>query len=213
MKDYLDVNFIDKKSVFIDETVVIGKNVIIYENNRIEGNTVIGDNCIIKQGNYISNCVIGNDSEIVCSFLENSIVRDGVHLGPYTRLRPNSDVGNGCKIGNFVEIKNSILHDGVKAAHLSYIGDAEIGANCNIGCGSIFVNYDGKNKTHIKVGKNCFVGSNCNLIAPLNIENNTYICAGTTVTDDTQAEDFVIGRVKPTVKPKRAGNYLKKLEE
>lgn len=213
MKRLGKVTFIDEKSTFIDDSVVIGDNVIIYENNRIEGNTVIGDNCIIKQGNYIKDCKIGSNCEIISSYLEESVVGDDVHLGPFTRLRPHCDIGNKSKLGNFVEIKNSILHEGVKAAHLSYVGDAEVGKDCNIGCGTIFVNYDGKNKTRIIVGDNCFIGSNSNLIAPLNVEKNTYICAGTTVTEDTHNADFVIGRVRQVVKPNRAGKYLKKLED
>ena len=108
-----------------------------------------------------------------------------------------------------MEIKNSKVGKGTKIAHLTYVGDAEIGENCNIGCGVIFVNYNGKEKNKIKIGNNVFVGSNCNLIAPLNIGDNVYICAGTTVTKDLAEGDFVIGRVREETKPNRAYKYLK----
>lgn len=204
-----DVTFLSKQTCYIEDTVKIGKNVIIYPNNVILGNTIIGDNVVLKANNYIQDCTIGNNCVIDYSYLEQSVVQNGTSVGPFSRLRPNSHVGSNCKIGNFVEIKNSTLGDGTKASHLAYVGDSTVGNNCNIGCGAIFVNYNGREKNSCTVGNNCFIGSNVNLVAPLNIADNTYICAGTTVTESTQTEDFVIGRAKQTVKPKRAKNYLK----
>jgi bifunctional UDP-N-acetylglucosamine pyrophosphorylase/glucosamine-1-phosphate N-acetyltransferase len=116
------------------------------------------------------------------------------------------------KIGNFVEVKNARVGDGTAVSHLAYVGDCDIGAGCNIGCGAIFVNYDGKTKHRTTVEDNCFIGSNCNIIAPVHIAKNSYICAGTTVTKDTQNLDFVIGRVEPTVKSGRAKGYLKEVK-
>ena len=183
----------DKKSIFIDKTVKIGNNVTIYENNRIEGNTVIGDNTILYPNNCISDAIIGENCK----------------AGPYSRLRPNTVLKNNVSVGNFVEVKNSTIGNGSKANHLAYVGDCDIGENCNIGCGVIFVNYNGKIKQRSLIGNNCFIGSNCNIIAPVNIQSNSYICAGTTITKDVNEGDFIIGRVRQEVKEGRAKDYLK----
>lgn len=204
-----NVNFIDKKTCVIGSNVTFGKNVTIYPNNVIIGKTYIGDNSVIKYNNYINDCNIGANAIIDFSYMEQSFVGDNVNIGPYSRLRPNSKIDNNCKIGNFVEVKNSNLGEGTKASHLAYIGDSTIGKNCNIGCGAIFVNYNGKEKNKTLVGDNCFIGSNCNIIAPVEIKNNTYICAGTTLTINTEEYDFVIGRQRETIKPQKAKKYLK----
>ncbi len=201
---------IEKKgSVTIDKSVKFGKNVHIGPGNIILGNTVIGDNTVLGPNNYIKDSVIGKDNSITFSYIEESIVFDNCKIGPYSRLRPKSEIHNNCKIGNFVEIKNSVVMDNTKASHLSYVGDAEIGRNCNIGCGAIFVNYNGKEKFRSVVGDNCFVGSNVNVVAPVNIASNTYICAGTTITKNTNNFDFVIGRVRETIKADYAKLYIK----
>ncbi len=205
-----NLKILDKKSVFIDTTVKIGNNVTIYENNRIEGDTVIGDNSIIMPNCYIKNCTIGNGTTFNYSQAEDAKVGDNVSVGPFARLRPKAEVCDNAKIGNFVEIKNAVIGKGTKVSHLAYVGDASVGENCNIGCGAIFVNYNGKTKNRTTVGNNCFIGSNCNIIAPVNIESDSYICAGTTITDDVTAGDFVIGRVRQEVKAGRANKYLKK---
>ncbi len=199
----------DKKSVFIEGNVVIGKNVTIYENNRIEGNTVIGDNCVILPNCYIIDSVIGADSVINHSQLEQAIVAEDCKIGPFARLRPKADIRKGAQIGDFVEVKNAVVGAGTKANHLAYIGDADVGENCNVGCGAIFVNYNGRSKSRTKVGNNCFIGSNCNVIAPVEIEDDSYICAGTTITEKVNSDDFVIGRARQTNKPGRAHEYLK----
>ncbi len=199
----------DKRSVFIDKTVKIGKDVIIYENNRIEGDCVIGDNVIIFPNCYIKNSKIESGSIIEYSYLENAVVGENCHIGPYARLRPNAVLDNEVKIGNFVEIKNAKIGTKSKVSHLAYVGDAEIGKNCNVGCGVIFANYNGKIKQKSMVGDNCFIGSNTNIIAPVNIEKNTYICAGTTVTENVNSGSFVIGRVRQQVKENLAQKYLK----
>lgn len=201
--------FYNKKSCTIGKNVKFGKNVTVYPNNVILGNTIIGDNVILKPNNYIVDCNIGDNTIVEFSYLEQSIVGNNVKIGPFGRLRPNSVIKDDCKIGNFVEIKNSTLGKGTKASHLAYVGDADIGVNCNIGCGAIFVNYNGKEKNRSVIGNNCFIGSNCNIIAPLKVEDNTFICAGTTLTIDTNEYDFVIGRAKETIKPQKAKKYLK----
>lgn len=201
------VKFLNKKSCFIGKNVKIGKNVVIYENNHIE-NTEIGDNTTILPNNFIVDSKIGHDCIIHSSVIEKSLVSNKVTIGPFARIRPNSLIGSFCKIGNFVEIKNSTLGENTKASHLAYIGDAEVGRNCNIGCGVIFANYNGKTKNKIIVGNHVFIGSNCNLIAPINIKDNSYICAGTTITENVEENDFVIGRARQENKPGRANLYF-----
>ena len=205
-----NLKIMDKRSVFIDKTVVIGKNVTVYENNRIEGNTVIGDNVTILPNCYIKDTVIGEGSVINFSQTDSAVIGKNVQVGPFARLRPNAKICDNAKVGNFVEIKNAVIGAGTKVSHLAYVGDAELGSDCNVGCGAIFVNYNGKTKNKTTVGNNCFIGSNCNVIAPVKVESNSYICAGTTVTEDVKEGDFVIGRSRQTVKPDRAKDYLKK---
>lgn len=200
---------IGENTVFIDSTVKFGKNVVIQPNNIIKGSTFIGDNTILMPGNYIVDCTIDDNCIIDHSYMESSTISSHTNIGPFSRLRPSSKIGSHCKIGNFVEIKNSIIGDGSKASHLAYIGDADIGKDCNIGCGAIFVNYNGKSKSRSVVGNNCFVGSNVNVVAPVNIADDSYICAGTTITVDTEPFDFVIGRTRETIKKEYAKKYKK----
>ena len=206
MKDNLTIK---GDGVYIDDSVVIGDNVTIYENNRIEGDTHIADNVIIYPNNYIVDSTIGETSTIRYSVLEGARVGKGCDIGPFARLRPNADVRDGAKIGNFVEVKNAVVGQECKASHLAYIGDADIGKGCNIGCGVIFVNYNGRQKNRTIVGDNVFVGSNTNVIAPVEIDSDSYITAGSTITDKVERGDFVIGRVKQINKKGRAYAYLK----
>lgn len=199
----------DKRSIYIDKTVVIGDNVTIYENNRIMGNSVIGDNVVIYPGCFLKDTTVGNNSNLDSVKSESAQVGNDCNIGPYARLRPNAEIKDGAKVGNFVEIKNAVIGEGSKVSHLAYVGDAVVGKDCNIGCGAIFVNYNGKIKNRITVGNNCFIGSNCNLIAPVVINDNSYICAGTTITENVNEDDFVIGRVRQQVKENRAHEYLK----
>ena len=199
----------DKRSVFIDKTVKIGDNVTIYENNRIEGNTVIEDGVTLLPNNYIVDGYIGKGTVVNHSQIESATTGENCKIGPFSRLRPNAVLKNDVHVGNFVEIKNATVGNGTKANHLAYVGDADVGDNCNIGCGAIFVNYNGRTKQRTTVGDNCFIGSNCNVIAPVVIESNSYVTAGTTITENVKEDDFVIGRVRQQVKENRAHLYLK----
>ena len=174
----------------------IGVNNIIYNTKFVGDNIKIGNNCTIK------NCIISDYTEITDSYIEDALIGKNVVIGPFSRIRPKCNIGDNCKIGNFVELKNAQLGKSVKASHLSYIGDAIIGDDTNIGCGVVFANYNGINKNICVVGKNCFIGSNVNVIAPIKISDDTYICAGTTVTDNTKDGDFVIGRLRAETKNK-----------
>lgn len=205
-------NFVikDKKSVFIDDTVEIGENVIIYENNRIEGDTVIDDNVTIYPNNFISNSKISKGTKLYSSFVENSVIGECCMVGPYAHLRPKSKLGNFVRLGNFCEVKNSVIGDYTKVSHLAYVGDAVIGKRCNIGCGTIFVNYNGKQKFQTTVEDDAFIGSNANIIAPVTIGKGAYICAGTTIDKSVLSNSFVIGRSRQIEKQDRAKQYLKK---
>ena len=205
----IGLKLIGRKSIYIDKSVSIGKNVTIYPNNIIKGDTIIGDNVTLLPNNYIIDSEIKDNAIIEYSYIEESIVGCNAHIGPYSRLRPKANIGEDCKIGNFVEVKNSNIGKATKASHLSYIGDADIGENCNIGCGAIFVNYNGKNKNRSIVGNDCFIGSNVNVVAPVNIADDTYVCAGTTITVDTAEKDFVIGRARETIKHNYVDKYKK----
>ena len=169
----------------------------------------ISEKCLIDEKSNVVNSEICDDVTITSSVIKESFVDCGTKIGPFAHLRPNCKIGKNCKIGNFCGIKNSTIGDGTKISHLAYVGDAVVGENCNIGCGVIFANYNGKEKNKIEIGDNVFVGSNCNLIAPLKIGSNVYICAGTTVTKDIEDGDFVIGRARETIKKGRAKEYLK----
>lgn len=194
----------------LDDTVKVGNNVTIEPFAVVKGNTVLRDGCTIGSFSYICNADIGENTVVNASRICDSTVGANCTIGPYAHLRNNAAVGDNCRAGNFVEIKKSVLQQNVKASHLSYIGDAEVGAKTNIGCGVIFVNYDGKTKHKTAVGKNCFIGCNSNLVAPVNVGDDCFVACDTTVTEDVPDGAFVIGRSKMTVKEDAAGKYLGK---
>lgn len=183
-----------KKNVEIGKDVVLGRNVKIEDNVKLLGECLIGNDVVITSGSRLTDVVVGDGCRIDSSVIEKSNLDKNCKIGPFSHIRPNCMIGENVKIGAFVEIKNSVVAKGTKIPHLAYVGDAEIGENCNIGCGVVFANYDGQKKQKSKLGNNVFVGCNVNIVAPVKIANNTYICAGTTVTKDTCDGDFVIGR-------------------
>ncbi len=190
------VGFINPESTYIDPLVKIGKDTIIYPNVYLEKNTVIGEDCIIRSNSRIVDSTIKDNVEIEASLIENSFVGDNCHIGPFAHLRPDSKLGNNVKIGNFVEVKNSTIKDKSKASHLAYIGDADIGESVNIGCGVIFVNYNGQIKARSIIGDNAFVGSNSNIVAPVEVAKWGYIAAGSTITKDVGEGDLSIARAQ-----------------
>lgn len=190
------VTLINPSNTYIESGVKIGRDTIIYPGVTLEGDTEIGEDCIIRQGSRIENSKIMNKVVIESSLVENSFVDNHTKIGPNAHLRPNCHIGKNIKIGNFVEVKNSIMGDNSKAGHLSYIGDADIGYNVNIGCGVVFVNYDGREKFRTLVGDNCFIGSNSNIVAPVNIEDWAYIAAGSTITKNVGEGDLSIARAE-----------------
>ena len=165
-------------------------------NNTIINCKFVGEEIVIENNCTLKNCLIADKTIITDSYLENSLIGKNCSIGPFSHMRGNNNVADNCKIGNFVELKNSQLGQGVKVAHLSYIGDAIVGDRTKIGCGVVCANYNGVMKNISKVGSDCFIGSNVNIVAPVNIANNTFVCAGTTITDNTTDGAFIIGRVK-----------------
>lgn len=184
----------------IDETVEIHPTAKIYPNVIIKGNTKIGENCIITPGSYIENSIIGNNVTIYSSYIIDSTIKDNVKIGPYASLRGHSVIESNTKVGSFCEVKNTILNTNSKIPHLSYIGDTEIGENVNVGAGTITANFDGINKNKTVIEKNCFIGSNSTLIAPIKIESGSLIAAGSTLTDDVPKDTLAIARNRQTNK-------------
>lgn len=193
------VTMFDPDNTYIEAGVRIGQDVTIYPGVTLEGNTVIADDVILYPGSRITSSSIGWGTKVQNSVIIDSVVGEGSTIGPYAYLRPGSVIGNGCRVGDFVEVKNSVIKDGAKVSHLSYIGDGEIGEKTNIGCGVVFVNYDGKKKSKTTVGKNAFIGCNVNLVAPVTVEDGAYVAAGSTVTKDVESDALCIARSKQTV--------------
>lgn len=196
-------------NIIIDDTAIIGKDVKISDNVCILGKSVIGDGCEISPNSVIKDSYLGEGCIIVASHIEDSSLGKGCTVGPFAHIRANSKLGEKCRVGNFVEIKNSQIGNNSKMAHLAYIGDAIVGNNCNIGCGVVFCNYDGEKKQQSKLGDNVFVGSNANLVAPVSIADNAYIAAGSTINLDVGEGEFAIARERQTNKKNFKNPYIK----
>lgn len=190
------VTLIDPKSIYIGSDVEIGKDTIIYPGNVIEGNSKIGEEVTLYPNSRISNSIISNNVEIQSSVIIDSEIGEKTTVGPFAYIRPQSIIGKNARIGDFVEIKKSTIGNNTKVSHLTYIGDAEVGEGCNFGCGTVVVNYDGKNKHKTTIGNNSFIGCNTNLVSPVNVGDNSYIAAGSTITNDVNDSELAIARAK-----------------
>lgn len=200
----------------------INKSSCVIKNVKFNGDATIGPNAILCDCEVGTNAKIfcsqiyesqiGDNSSVISSQIESSSVGTNCEIGPFSHIRPGSKIGTSCRIGNFVEIKKSEIGAGCKISHLSYVGDATLGENVNVGCGVIFANYDGEKKHHTNVGDNVFIGSNCNLIAPLSIGCGVFIAAGSTVTKDLRDDTFCIARERETIKEGYKNLYAQKFE-
>lgn len=188
------VTIIDPQSTYIGADVQIGADTVLYPGTSISGNTVVGEDCIIGPGAEINNCKIDNGAKVKHSVLMDAEVGSEATVGPFAYLRPGAKLGAHVKVGDFVEIKNATIDEGSKVSHLSYIGDAKVGKNVNIGCGAITVNYDGYNKSITEIEDDAFVGSNVNLIAPVKVGKGAYVVAGSTITHSVPDNDLAIAR-------------------
>jgi bifunctional UDP-N-acetylglucosamine pyrophosphorylase/glucosamine-1-phosphate N-acetyltransferase len=190
------VVFADIDAAYIGEGVAIGPGTAIGPCVVIEGATRIGADCRIGQNTRIDSSEIGDCVEVEQSVIIRSEIGAGARIGPFAYLRPGSAVGEGAKVGDFVEMKNSKLGSRSKASHLTYIGDSDIGEGVNLGCGVVFVNYDGKEKHRSTVGDGAFIGCNVNIISPVDVGSGAYVAAGTTVTQDVPEGSLAVGRAK-----------------
>lgn len=190
----------DPQTTAIEGDCVIGKGTVIEGGNRIEGKCIVGENVSIKSGNVINNCIIEQDCTLTSSRCERSVIKRGTTVGPFAYIRPECIIGEQCRIGDFVELKKTKTGNNCKISHMAYVGDCIMGSGCNIGCGTVFCNYDGKKKSVTILGDDVFVGSNSNLIAPLNIGSGAYIAAGSTITEDVSA-GLAVARARQVNKP------------
>lgn len=204
------VTIMDPASTFIEASVKIGQDTIIYPFTWLEGNTEIGEDCEIGPNCRFTNVKMGDGNKVQFTYAHDCKVKNNVTAGPYIHLRPDTVISDNVKIGNFVEVKNSNVGVGTKLPHLTYIGDSDIGSGVNMGCGCITVNYDGKKKHRTIVGDNSFVGCNTNLVAPVTVEANTYIGAGSTITKDVPEDALGIARARQKNIEGWAENYRNK---
>lgn len=195
------VTMFDPNTTFIGNAVTLGRDVVLYPGVRIEGRTSIGDGCTIHSGSRIIDSELDQTVTVKdCCVIEESRIASGAAVGPFAHLRPKSVIGEKAKIGNFVEVKKSTFGRGSKASHLSYIGDATIGKDVNIGAGMITCNYDGYEKFQTVIEDNVFVGSDVQMVAPVKIGHDAIIAAGTTITSDVPADALAISRVPQIIR-------------
>ncbi|MCE2905673.1 MAG: bifunctional UDP-N-acetylglucosamine diphosphorylase/glucosamine-1-phosphate N-acetyltransferase GlmU [Anabaena sp. CoA2_C59] len=195
------VTLIDPTSITIDETVELFADVIIEPQTHLRGKTVIQAGSRIGPGSLIENSQLGENVTVLYSVVTDSIIQSQTRIGPYAHLRGHTEVGIGCRIGNFVELKNTQLGDRTNVAHLSYLGDTKTGTQVNVGAGTITANYDGVKKHKTIIGDRTKTGSNSVLVAPITLGNDVYIAAGSTVTEDVPDDSLVIARSRQVVKP------------
>lgn len=201
------VTFQSPETTYIESDVQIEPDVLLEANVTLKGNTKVGAGTVLTNGTCLVDAEIGQNVVITNSTIEESRIADGVTVGPYAHIRPGSDLAQDVHIGNFVEVKGSTIGQNTKAGHLTYIGNAQVGANVNFGAGTITVNYDGQNKFKTEIGDNVFIGSNSTLIAPLVIGDNALTAAGSTISKDVQADSIAIGRSRQVTKE----GYAKRL--
>lgn len=190
------VTIISPETTVISADTVIGRDTILQPGTILEGNTVIGEECVIGPNSHLVDSEVGSRTTVHSSVVKSSRIGSDTAVGPFAHIRPESDLGDHVKVGNFVEVKKSTFGDGSKVSHLSYIGDAEVGSAVNIGCGSITVNYDGKNKFKTVIEDDAFIGCNSNLVAPVTVGKGSYVAAGSTVTKDVPSDSLAIARAR-----------------
>ncbi|MCP9774675.1 bifunctional UDP-N-acetylglucosamine diphosphorylase/glucosamine-1-phosphate N-acetyltransferase GlmU [Cyanobium sp. WAJ14-Wanaka] len=194
------VSFVDPASCTLSENCRLGRDVVIEPQCHLRGSTVVGDGCRIGPGTFLENASLGANVSVLYSVIREAVVGDNCAIGPYAQLRPGTKLETGCHIGNFVEIKNSQLGEGVKVNHLSYIGDADLGERVNVGAGTITANYDGVQKHRTVIGSGSKTGANSVLVAPITLGSNVTVGAGSTITKDVPSGALALGRSKQVIK-------------
>ena len=190
------VSIIDPNNTYVDTTVTIGRDTVLYPGTILEGQTVIGEDCHIGPYVRMTNVQMGDDDHVQFMYAHDCQIKNGCEVGPFVHFRPDTVIGNHVKVGNYMEVKNSTVGDGTKLPHLSYIGDSDVGQNVNIGCGTITVNYDGKIKHRTTIGNHAFVGCNSNLVAPVTVGDYAYVGAGSTITKAVPAKSLSVARAR-----------------
>ena len=190
------VTIINPENTYISASAEIGRDTVLQPGTMIEGRTVIGNKCLIGPNSQIVDSVIGDNTTVHSSVVLSSRIGSATSIGPFAHIRPDSNLGDSVKIGNFVEVKKSTLGEGSKVSHLSYIGDAKIGSRVNVGCGTITVNYDGKNKHLTTIEDDAFIGCNSNLVAPVTVGKGAYVAAGSTITKSVPESSLAIARAR-----------------
>ena len=188
------VRVLDMDAVYIDPRVKIGRDTMLLPGTILQGETCIGENCQIGPNALVNSCAVGNGVIINASQVNESTLGDGCDVGPYAHIRPGCQVGEKCHVGAFVQLKNCVLGQGTKMSHLTYVGDADVGAGVNFGCGTITTNYDGFKKYRCTIGDNAFIGCNTNLVAPVTVGEGAYSAAGATITKDVPADALAVAR-------------------
>lgn len=190
------VTIIDPQQTYVDASVTVGMDTILYPGTILEGTTKIGSDCKIGPYTQLTNVIVGTGNHIQFTYGHDCIIKNDTQVGPYVHFRPDTIIGDKVKVGNFVEVKNSIVGTGTKFPHLSYIGDSDVGAGVNIGCGTITVNYDGKEKHRTTISDGAFIGCNSNLIAPVTIGEDAFIGAGSTITKNVPSKALGVCRAR-----------------
>jgi bifunctional UDP-N-acetylglucosamine pyrophosphorylase/glucosamine-1-phosphate N-acetyltransferase len=189
--------FIDPETTYIEETVTLAQDVVIYPHVHLRGHTRVGENSVIENGSILHDTVVEKNVRVLpYCVIDNAVIAQNCQVGPFARLRPGTTLESGAKIGNFVEAKNATFHEGAKANHVSYIGDCEVGADVNIGAGTVVCNYDGVKKHHTTINAGAFIGSNSTLIAPVQVGAKSYVAAGSVISEEVPTGTLAIGRAR-----------------
>ena len=194
------VTVVDPASTWIDESVIIGMDTVILPNCSLKGNTIIGEESVIGPDTHLADVRVGDKVQLDHVTAREAEIEEGTVAGPYVQIRPGSLIGPYCRLGNFVEIKNSTIGAYSQLVHQTYVGDADVGENVNFGCGCSTANYDGLNKSRTNIGSHAFIGSNSCLVSPVDVEENAYVAAGSTITETVPAYSLSIARARQTNK-------------
>ena len=190
------VRVVDADHTYVGPAVTVGAGSALLPGTILRGETVIGVDCVIGPNSMLTDCTVGDQVTINSSQLIESTVEDECTVGPFAYVRPGCHIAKKVKVGDFVELKNSTIGEGTKISHLTYVGDADVGAGVNFGCGTVTVNYDGKKKFRTTIGDHAFIGCNTNLVAPVTVGEGAYTAAGSTITDQVPADDLAIARAR-----------------
>jgi bifunctional UDP-N-acetylglucosamine pyrophosphorylase / glucosamine-1-phosphate N-acetyltransferase len=204
------VSIVDPSNTYIGPNVEIGTDTILEPGTHLVGSTKIGRNSVIGPNTRLTDVTVGDNTIIFLSHADSAEIGSNIKIGPFANIRPKSKLGDGVRIGNFVEVNRSLLHEGVKAAHLTYIGDTEIGSETNIGAGTITCNFDGFAKSKTEIGADAFIGSNSTLVAPVKIGDGAIIAAGSVITEDVPSNDGAFGRARQVNKAGWAARWREK---